>query len=80
MEQKHIRMRLSQQHLERFEKDKVDFVRRFVTMDETWVYHHDPVSKQDAKKWCEPNRSASKRVRVRKSAKKVMTSGDSLPG
>ena len=26
MEQKHIRMRLSQQHLERFKKDKVDFV------------------------------------------------------
>ena len=48
MEQKHIRMRLSQQHLERFKKDKVDFVRRFITMDETWVYHHDPESKQEA--------------------------------
>ena len=53
MEQKHIRMRLSQQHLERFKKDKVDFVRRFITMDETWVYHHDPESKQEAKEWCE---------------------------
>ena len=49
MEQKHIRMRLSQQHLERFKKDKVDFVRRFITADETWVYHHDPESKQEAK-------------------------------
>lgn len=74
MEQKHIRMRLSQQHLERFKKDKVDFVRRFITMDETWVYHHDPESKQEAKEWCEPGCSASKRVRVRKSAKKVMAS------
>ena len=74
MEQKHIRMRLSQQHLERFKKGKVDFVRRFITMDETWVYHHDPESKQEAKEWCEPGCSASKRVRVRKSAKKVMAS------
>ena len=48
MEQKHIRMRLSQQHLERFKKDEMDFVRRFITMDETWVYHHDPESKQEA--------------------------------
>uniref|UniRef100_A0A6P7GXG4 Uncharacterized protein LOC114347684 n=1 Tax=Diabrotica virgifera virgifera TaxID=50390 RepID=A0A6P7GXG4_DIAVI len=34
-EHKHIRMRLSQQHLEHFRKDKVDFVLRFITMDET---------------------------------------------
>ncbi|EFN62716.1 hypothetical protein EAG_00041, partial [Camponotus floridanus] len=63
MEQKHIRMRLSQQHLERFRKNKKDFVRRFITMDETWVYHHDPESKQEAKEWCEPGTSAPKRVR-----------------
>jgi histone-lysine N-methyltransferase SETMAR len=74
MEQKHIRMRLSQQHLERFLKNKVDFVRRFITMDETWVYHHDPESKQEAKEWCEPGTSAPKRVRVQKSAKKVLAS------
>ena len=57
-----------------FKKHKVDFVRRFITMDETWVYHHDPESKQEAKEWCEPGCSTSKRVRVRKSAKKVMAS------
>ena len=60
-----IRMRLSQQHLERFKKDKKDFVRRFITMDETWVYHHDPESKQEAKKWCEAG-SAPKRFRVQR--------------
>ena len=52
----------------------MDFVRRFITMDEIWVYHHDPESKQGVKEWCEPGCSASKRVRVRKSTKKVMTS------
>lgn len=74
MEQKHIRMRLCQQHLERFKKNKSDFIRRFITMDETWVYHHDPESKQEAKEWCEPGSSAPKRVRVQKSAKKVLAS------
>ncbi|XP_015189824.1 PREDICTED: uncharacterized protein LOC107073645 [Polistes dominula] len=69
MEIKHIRMRLSQQHLERFRKDKVDFMRRFITMDKTWVYHHDPESKQEAKEWCKPGSSAPKRIRVQKSAK-----------
>ena len=36
MERKHIRIRLSQQHLDRFKKNKKDFVRRFITMDETF--------------------------------------------
>ena len=59
MKQKHIRIRLSQQHLEHFRKNKKDFVHRFITMVETWVYHHDPKSKQEAKEWCEPGASVS---------------------
>ena len=43
-------------------------------MDEIWVFHHDPESKQEAKEWCEPGTSAPKRVRVHKSAKKVLAS------
>jgi len=35
---------------------------------------HDPKSKQEAKEWCEPGISAPKRVRVQKSAKKVLVS------
>ncbi|XP_035206121.1 uncharacterized protein LOC118181154, partial [Stegodyphus dumicola] len=42
MKQTHIRRRLCQQYLVRFKKNKSDFIRRFITMDETWVYHHDP--------------------------------------
>ena len=52
-------MRLSQQHVEHFKKDKVDFVRLFITMDETWVYHHDTESKQESKE----QSGCSKRVR-----------------
>ncbi|XP_076182871.1 histone-lysine N-methyltransferase SETMAR-like [Ptiloglossa arizonensis] len=47
MEQKHIRMRLSQRHLERFKKDKKDFMRRFIIKDETWF---EPVTSVRAQK------------------------------
>jgi hypothetical protein len=33
--QKHTRMKISEQCLERFNKIKTDFVRRFIAMDET---------------------------------------------
>ena len=46
LDQKCTRVRLSQEHLARFQENKADFVRRFVTMDETWVYHYDPELRQ----------------------------------
>lgn len=46
-------------------------MRRFITMSETWVYHHDLELKQEAEEWCKPGASAPKRVRVHKTAKKV---------
>lgn len=45
--EKHIRMRLSQQHLECVRNNKQEFWHRFNTMDETWVQHYDPESKQE---------------------------------
>ena len=43
--QKPTRMKLSEQCLKRFNKTKTDFVRRFITMDETWIHHYTPESK-----------------------------------
>jgi len=45
-DQKCTRMKISEQCLERFNKNKTDFVRRFNTMDETWIHHYTPESKQ----------------------------------
>jgi hypothetical protein len=39
-DQKRIRMKMSEQCLESFNKNKTDFVRRFITMDETWIHHY----------------------------------------
>ena len=38
-DQKRTRMNISEQGLERLNKNKTDFVRQFITMDETWIHH-----------------------------------------
>ncbi|GFW80184.1 putative DD34D transposase [Trichonephila clavipes] len=43
---KAIRKRFSQQYLDRFYTDSTNFVRWFVSMDETWVHHYTPETKQ----------------------------------
>jgi hypothetical protein len=57
-DQKYIRMKISQQCLEPCNKNKTDFVRRFITMDESWIHHYTPESKQQSKQWTEASCSA----------------------
>jgi len=46
-DKKCTRIKISEQCLELFNKNKTDFVLlRFITMDETWIYHYTPESKQ----------------------------------
>ena len=59
-DQKRTRMKISEQCLERFNKKKTDFVRRFITMDETWIHHYTPESKHQSKQWTEAGCSARK--------------------
>jgi histone-lysine N-methyltransferase SETMAR len=48
-DQKRTRMKISEQCLELFNKNKTDFVRQFMTMDETRIHHYTPESKQQLK-------------------------------
>ena len=73
-DQKCTRTKISEQCLECFNKNKTDFVRRFITMDETWIYHYTPESKQQSKQWTEAGCSAPKKTRSVPSAGKVMAS------
>ena len=74
-DQKPTRMKISEQCLERFNKNKTDFVRRrFITMDETWIHHYTPESKQQSKQWTKAGCSAPKKTRSVPSAGKVMAS------
>jgi hypothetical protein len=48
-DQKRTRLKISERCLERFNKNRTDFVHRFITMDETWIHHYTPESKQQSK-------------------------------
>ena len=73
-DQKRTCMKISEQCLERLNKNETDFVRRFVTMDETWIHHYTPEFKQQSKQWTEAGCSAPKKTRSVPSAGKVIAS------
>jgi histone-lysine N-methyltransferase SETMAR len=74
-DQKRTRTKISEQCWEHFNKNKTDFVRRFITMDETWIHHYTLESKQQSKQWTEASCSAApKKTRSVPSAGKVMAS------
>jgi len=47
-DQKRQRCQSSEQLLKFFRRDSNDFMSRLVTMDETWLYHYDPETKQQS--------------------------------
>jgi len=47
---------------------------RLVTMDETWLYHYDPETKQQLVEWWQSGSPRPKKFRVKKSAGKVLSS------
>ena len=49
VDQKRIRMKISQACLDRFKRNKMDFKRRFITVDETWIHHFTPERKAQSK-------------------------------
>jgi hypothetical protein len=61
-DQKRIHMKISEQCLERFNKNKTDFVRRFIAMDETWIHRYTSESKQQSKQWVEDSCSGQRRL------------------
>jgi histone-lysine N-methyltransferase SETMAR len=73
-DRKRTRMKISEQCLERFNKNKTDFVHRFVTMDETWIHYYTPESKQQSEQWTEAGCSAPEKTRSVPSAGKVVAS------
>ncbi|KAL9895462.1 histone-lysine N-methyltransferase SETMAR-like [Glossina fuscipes fuscipes] len=66
--QKQQRIEFSTQNLNLFRKNEIDFKRRFVTTDETWVYHYSPEPGKETKAGC----SVPKQPKWSKSTKKIM--------
>lgn len=54
--------------------DEGGFFDRLVTMDESWVYHFDPETKEMSKQWKHTSSPPPKKAKVQQSAGKVMLS------
>ena len=62
-DQKRTWLDISRYLLSRYEDDLGDFIERFVTQDETWVYHFDPESKMQSKQWKHPDPPPPKKLK-----------------
>ena len=73
-DQKRLRSNMSKNNLAFFYADPERFIRRFVTMDETWVHHFQPEPKELSKQWKHHGSPAPKKAKSVISAGKVMAS------
>ena len=73
-DQKRQQCQSSEQHLEFFRNDPNDLLSRLLTMNETWLYLHDPETKQQSMEWRHSCSPRPKNFRVKKSAGKVLAS------
>jgi len=73
-DQKRQRCQSPEQLMEFFRHDPNDFLSRLVTMDEIWLYHYDPETKQQSMEWWHSRLPRSKIFRVQKSHGKVLAS------
>jgi DNA phosphorothioation-dependent restriction protein DptG len=77
-DQKHTRIKISEQCLKRFNKNKTDFVCQFITLDETWIHHYTSESKQQSKQWTEASCSALKKTRSVPSVGRIVNNSVAL--
>lgn len=72
--QKAHRVTSCQEMLDMCNTDEEKFFSRVVTMDESWIHHFDPESKEASKQWKHAESPPPKKARVQPSAGKVMLS------
>ena len=65
VDQKRICVTTSEQNLAYFNHNPEELLRRFITMDETWINHYTPESREGSKQWVnKPGESAPKRQKT----------------
>ena len=74
IDQKRISVITSEQNLAYFNCNPKECLRRFVTMDDTWIHHYIPESREGSKQWVKCDESAPKRPQTQQFAGKVMAS------
>ena len=74
VDQKRQRVIDCERCLELFRRNKPNFLRRYVTMDETWIHHYTPESKRSSAEWTAVGEKRPKRPKTEMWAGKVMDS------
>ena len=72
VEQKRNRMTTSEHCLDMFKRNPKEFLRHFVTVNETWIHHYTQEMKEQSKQWTLPSERASKKAKTVPSAGKIM--------
>ena len=57
--QKRARVVASEQYLGMFQRNSKEFLRRYVTFDETWIHYYTPETKNQSKMWNGPGETRS---------------------
>lgn len=72
IDQMRKRVTTSEALLAMIRRDPKDFFRRFITVDETWVHHYTPETKEQSKQWRKSGEGPPKKAKSTHSAGKVM--------
>jgi len=72
--EKQVLLATSRDNLSLYNADPAKFLRRYVTMDETWAHHFDPETNQQSKQWKHVTSPTPVKFRKIASAGKVMAS------
>lgn len=72
LDHKRNRVTTSKDCLAMFSRNPNEFLRRFITVDETWIHHNTPETKEQSKQWVSRSERAPKKAKLCLSANKVM--------
>ena len=73
VDNKRIRLSMSKQCLDLFKRNSQVFLRRVVTVDETWIHYYTPESKRQSKQWSLLGDSAPKKAKTVPSGGRIMS-------
>ncbi|XP_030765734.1 protein GVQW3-like [Sitophilus oryzae] len=64
LDQKRVRMNISNAMLAQFRRNKSEFWHRLITVDETWIHHYTPETKIQSKQWPAKEEPAPKKAKT----------------
>jgi len=55
-----------------FKRNPKEFLRRFITVDETWIHYYTPETKEQSKQWTKSGEFTPKKAKMVPFARKIM--------